>query len=411
MIAKIMFGIGMLLCGWTQLANAQTQPNPPQQICVNNNCVAVNPPSAAAAHGSIKWNPGHYMASYSVLYGGSTISRVQSEMDDLNNQDAIIGYRAYITWAALEPTKGNYDFSVLDAVLARLKTGFNKPKRLVIYLWMYYQGAMGSNDTRILPMYVQTDPAYGASPVAGRYGWWGKNSNGASTGQYAVAAYYPPVMDRLVALVQALGKHYDSNPSVEAIEFMENSTIVQSAAHLGSVDPHYSDSVYLAQTQRLLSAATAAFPHTSVAMDNSYFVNSSFGVTLTQWLAANRMALGAPDTWGQTGLDQYGTDKQNDGLETYLGSSQFGGKDLRSKMPLMMAIESPELQGPYFAKYGGPWTPTDMINALNQTYQASHAFWQHMTGSDVPDAAQWSNLAAACAQHPLTHTAYPANYP
>jgi hypothetical protein len=359
----------------------------------------------------MKWNPGHYMASYNVLFGGSTISKVQAELDDLDNHDAILGYRVYITWAELEPTKGNYDFSLLDAILQRLKTGYNKPKRLVIYLWLYYQGSMRSNDARILPLYVQSDPTYGASPVAGRYGWWGKNSNGESTGQYAPALYYPPLMDRLIALVQALGKRYDGDPNVEAIQFMENATIAQSAARLGSLDPNYSDAAWLAQTQRMLTAAKAAFPHTNVVMDNSYFLHASFGIALTQWLAANRMSLGAPDTWGQSGLDTYGTTHQNDGLETYFGASNFGGTDLRSKMPLMMAIESPELQGTYFAKYGGPWTPTDMIAALNRTYGASYAFWTRMTGSAVPDAATWSSVAAACAAHPLTNTRYPANYP
>ena len=67
--------------------------------------------------GSIKWNPGHYMASDTVIYAGRTIAHVQSEMDDLNNQDGIVGYRAYVLWGALEPTQGNYDFSVLDAIL------------------------------------------------------------------------------------------------------------------------------------------------------------------------------------------------------------------------------------------------------------------------------------------------------
>jgi hypothetical protein len=269
---------------------------------------------------------------------------------------------------------------------------------------------MGTNDARIVPLYIQNDPAYGPSPVAGSNGWWGKNSNGVSTGQYAPALYYQPVMDRLIALVQALGKHLDPDPSVEAVAFMEDATIAQSASKLGSVDPHYSDSEWQNQLQRMLTAATAAFPHTSVVMDNSYFNSSKYGVALTQWMVGNRITLGAPDSWGQTALSAFGTGYQNDGLETYFGAPSFGGVDLKSKMAVMMAIESPEISGNYFRKYGGPWTPLDIVNALNQTYFASHAFWTRMTDSTV-EAALWKNVAAVCAANPLIHTDYPANYP
>jgi hypothetical protein len=416
MSGKTMIAFAALLCGMgCQFAVAAAdQPNPPAQICVNDKCSAVAAPaSPAAATGtrSIKWNPGHYMASYSVLFGGNTMSKITAELDDLNNRDAILGYRLYISWSALEPTKGNYDFSQIDAILQRLKTAYNKPKRLVVYLWLYYQGKMGTNDARIVPLYIQTDPAYGPSPVAGGNGWWGKNSNGASTGQYAPALYYQPVMDRLIALVQALGKHLDSDPNVEALAIMENATIAQSASGLGSVDPHYSDAEWQNQLQRLLTAATAAFPHTSVVMDNSYFDRSKYGIALTQWMAANRIAQGAPDSWGQTALSAYGISNQNDGLQTYLGGADHGGVDLRQKMAAMIAVESPEIATNYFRKWGGPWTPLDIVNALNQTYYATHAFWTRMTDSTVPDAALWKNVAAVCAANPLIHTDYPANYP
>jgi len=49
---------------------------------------------------------------------------------------------------ALETSQGVYDFSVLDAILTQLKTKFNKPKRLVVYLWLYYNGALSSGDDR-----------------------------------------------------------------------------------------------------------------------------------------------------------------------------------------------------------------------------------------------------------------------
>jgi hypothetical protein len=388
---------------------ASNRPNPPPQICVNGQCVTT--PTAGPTSGKIKWNPGHYMASYGIIYAGQSTSWMQWEMNDLNNQDAILGYRISISWSALEPTQGNYDFSTIDAVLAKLKTAYNKPKRLVIMLWDYGMGALGQQDSRVIPTYIQQNPIYGSSPVAGSYGWWGKSSNGASSGQYAAALYYPPVMDRFIAMVQALGQHLDGDPNVEAILIQEDAAVTQSASELGPVDPHYSDDAWLTQLKRLLTALTAAFPHTSVAMANSWMQRATDTVALEQWMAANRIASGSADSLGQSAIDTYGVGLLSWGLQASLGVAQYGGIDLRPKMAAMMDVEEPDIDSGYYQKYGGPFAPLDIIHALNQTYHASHAFWTRLVGSQYPAAAQWSALAATCAANPLTHTAYPANYP
>ena len=417
------FCASQLVAGWCW--GQSNQPSPPPQVCANNVCVSTPqpPPSGGGgggggSSGSIKWNPGHYMASDTKLQPGRTLSWVLPEMDNLNNQDAMLGYRIWVTWSALEPTKGNYDFSTLDAILARLKTGYNKPKHLVIGMWLYGQGSLGRNDSSIVPLYIQQDPAYGASPVAGSFGWWGKNSNGASTGMYAPALYNPPVMARFIALIQALGKHYDSDPNVEALYIQEDATIAQAASAFPPIDPNYSDSAWLGQLQTMLTAATAAFPTTNVVMANSWFNRPKWGVQFEQWMAANRIATGSADTWGQSAINAYGTSHLSDGVQTYLGVDPNGGMtDLRPKMTAMVEVQSPDIAGPYFSGYGGPWTPQDLVTAFNQTYNASHVFWTYLVGTEivfggtVPAAAKWPNVVAVCNANPLTHKAYPANYP
>ncbi len=389
---------------------ASTVPNPPPRVCVNDQC------ATSTSTGPIKWNPGHYMASDAVLTAGRTIGYVQQEMDDLNNQDAILGYRVYITWGALEPTQGNYDFSVLDAILTRLKTAYNKPKRLVIYLWLY-GGGVGRNDGSVLPLYIQQGQNYGPSPVAGSYGWWGQNANGQSTGRFAPALYRAAVMDRLVALVRALGAHYDNDPYMEAINFEEDASIAQSASAYANPDPNYSDAAWLAQLERLLTATTAAFPHTNVIMDNSWFDHPAPGVALEQWMASNRIAAGSADMFGQSTIQAIGYSKLSDGMQALIGVDPSGGTvDLRPKMASMIAIEMDEIASERYAPIGGPWSVVDLVNALNQTYHASHAFWTHYYGNErfatpVPAGAKWSSLAATLAAHPLTNVSYPANYP
>jgi hypothetical protein len=405
------FGALMLSLGSAALAQtmAALQPSPPPQVCVNGKC-ATTPVPAAAASGTIKWNPGHYMASYGVVYGGNSTSFIQTETNDLNNQDAMIGYRMAITWSSIETSQGNYDFSAIDSTLQMLKTAYNKPKHLVVMLWLYNPSSHGNNDTKVIPAYIQQNPTYGNSPVSGSYGWWGKSSNGQSTGMYAPKLYTQPVMDRLIALVQALGQHLDGDPNFEALFIQEDASFAQAAVGFQPGDPNYSDGAWLTQLQRLLSASTAAFPHTNVIMANSYFQGPSATVTLEQWMASNRIAAGSADTLGQTGINSQGVGMLSWGIQSYMGIAQYGGVDLRPKMAIMMDIEEPDLASAYFNKYGGPWSPADMINALNSTYHATHAFWTRLTGTQGPTAALWPNLAATCAANPLTRTAYPANY-
>lgn len=406
-------------------APSGTTPDPPPQICVNSQCSVtaapplVPPPPVSGSGHVIKWNPGHYMASESVMYAGRKISFIQSEMDDINNHDAILGYRVWVTWGALEPSQGNYDFSTLDAVLARLKTAYNKPKHLVVGLWLYGQGAMRSHgDGGVVPLYIQQGQQYGSSPVAGSYGWWGMSKNGVSSGMYAPALYNQVVMDRFIAMIQALGNHLDADPDVEALYVQEDATITEAASDFAPKDPHYSDGAWLTQLERLLTASTAAFPHTSVIMANSWFNRPTSTVALTEWMLGNRVAPGSADSWGQTAIAASGTSHLSDGIQVLLGTDQYGGiGDLRGKMRAMMDVQAPDMVGPYFKGYGGPWTPLDIINAMNQTYYASHAFWTHFFGTEksygapIPDAAKWPNLATTCAANPLIHTDYPSNYP
>src|SRR5580658_6312190 len=81
---------------------------------------------------TIKWNPGHYMASYKVLYPDNTLADVQGELNDLRNQDAIVGYRVLIAWSALEDDEGKYTFAVLDDIFNHLKAAYGKPKHMVV---------------------------------------------------------------------------------------------------------------------------------------------------------------------------------------------------------------------------------------------------------------------------------------
>jgi hypothetical protein len=138
---------------------------------------------ASGSH-SIKWNPGHYLASNSILKPGATFTTQApgtwnenlAELSHLNNQDNVVGYSAFVYWSALEPSEDKYDFSQISALLNYLRTHFNKPKHLVLVV---LPGKFSGTDINgSIPKYILNGPVYGPSPVAGSYGWWGGKGGG-----------------------------------------------------------------------------------------------------------------------------------------------------------------------------------------------------------------------------------------
>jgi hypothetical protein len=414
MRVAIFFGalLASVLCASGAQA-ADKRPKPPAQICVGANCVATPEPG-----GKIKWNPGHYAAGNGWLLGSTSASTWYGAMDGaLKNYPLFKGFRLWISWGTIEKGKGVYDFSQIDAIMNRLKTQYGTPRQLVLTLYPSNPAKWSAKDNRIIPTYITTDKAYGPSPVGGSYGWWGPTSDGQSTGGYEPALWRPAVMERFTALLQAIAAHYDNDPNFEAIMFQEG------IYHTLAAGSDYTQADMLVQIKNMLTATVAAFPHTSVVYENSYGLggagdNQNFEL----WMVENRVIPGNADTVGAAAFNVAGKNPPVSwGFNAYMGvtvaGSNYSGGDLRSRTHAMVDIEADDLAGPYFQKYGGPFTPTDICNAINTYYKASHAFWDHFTGTELvkgqalPAAALWPNLAAALAKCPLTNTSYPANYP
>jgi hypothetical protein len=403
---------------------ADKVPKPPPMLCVGSNCVAPTP----GAGGLIKWNPGHYAGSNGSVYGGGSASTFYPSMDGaLTNYPLFKGYRLWITWAALEPSEGQYDFSVVDTILDRLKTRYGTPRHLILNL--YPSGPVGhwsKNDHRVVPGYIQDTSTYGPSPVPGKYGIWGPSADGEITGAYEPALWRPAVMDRFIALIKALGDRYDKEPYFEGMMFQEG------VYHILAAGSDYTHADMLTQVKRMLTSATAAFPHTNVIYENTWgFGPPSTNQDFEVWMVNNRIAPGTADSIGESAFQRSGVSAAtagstrppalNWGMAAYMGitvsGSSYSGGDLRSKARGMLDIEADDIAGTYYAGSGGPFTPADICEALNNRYKASHAFWDKFDGTEkvrgqpVPDSAKWPNLAAALSKCPLQNTDYPPNYP
>jgi len=369
---------------------------------------------ASGGH-SIKWNPGHYMGSGSILKAGGsftvqpagTWNQFLAEVKQLNNQDNVVGYAAFIYWSALEPSQDKYDFSQVSALLTYLKTQLNKPKHLVLVV---LPGKFASTDARgAIPNYIANSPMYGASPVAGSYGWWGGKGNG---GNSAAALHRPAVMERWLKLHEKLGAAFNGDPNFEAIMFQEDAWIAGAA--LANGVPDWNGATNLANWENLIDATTRAFPDTNVIVQNTWLDNPKRAQQLERFMFERRVAPSTMDTFGQTWVDQHGGTLNNDGLKEYIGrdissSAPALGPDMRSQIHSMVYIEGPNL-GVYTS--GSGYTPADICVALNKSYAASHAFWANLGNNNTSrPSANWSNVLATINKCPLVNTGYPLIYP
>ena len=398
----------------------------------------VSPPTDA---GSVKWNPGHYMASYGIIRPGdpnftSNNSWVPGEVEAINNEDAFVGYRSFVTWGTLEPAESvaadfsDYDFTVIDSLLDYLKTKLDKPKRLVLVVMPgAFSGCRPGGSDAYIPGYIQADPSYGASPVSGSYGWWG-TASGSCSAPFGAALWNANVMARWNRLHAALGKKYNGDPNFEAIMFQESSMVIGAATDNGlSVD----ESTFVPMLEAMLSNAKQYFPNTNVVEENTWLYSATPTQTWEAWMIEHAVAPGTADTFGQTYYDSLDGGCPSWGIGAYWGitcpGSTYSGPDYRTKvpsMPAMVDIEGPDLVK-VFGQAADPnanppqsaitpvlhYSPQDICNALNGSMHASHGFWTNL-GNDttsIPELATWKSLAGVVSNCPLKNTGYPSAYP
>jgi len=107
-------------------------------------------------------------------------------------------------------------------------------------------------------------------------------------------------------------------PYFEALVIQEDAAIAQAASFFSNPDPQYSDAAWLTQLQRVLTAATAAFP-TRARGTEQLFQPADLRRGAEQWMATNRISAGSADTAGQSSLSTMARPSSPMGMQTYLG--------------------------------------------------------------------------------------------
>lgn len=197
---------------------------------------------------SVKWHPGHYYALMG--YVKNNPKQMAQVYKELEKTPAIRGLQIRYEWSELEPVEGVYNFAAIDQHLAELA---KRKKRLIIML----QLKSFSPDSDFVPSYLKEGKYEDGVFAFSTFG--SKKPRG-----YNIKLWNPLVHNRLIALVSALGNHFNSHPYFEGIGLTETA-MGQLATALSSkeVDTYYSHLLSINQHMRKYFPNTMTFQFTN----------------------------------------------------------------------------------------------------------------------------------------------------
>jgi hypothetical protein len=339
-------------------------PEAPSRLCIDNAC----PPEAESPGSAIKWHPGHYML---VFRGDSHQTVMSQRIPEICREAGLQGMQLRADWFELETTRGQYTYTEIDEIYDALAAC---GKRLVLEVW-----AVRFNSTSpdgIVPDYIRDGSEYNGGVARTRTG-------------YIARMWEPAVMDRLIALYQALARRYDSRPNFEGIIFTETAT--------SGVEEGYSAAAWIAQLNRAVAAMKVAWTRTNVVVFNNFIQGATEAQlsALYESLRANRAGTGAPDVLPPPHSLR--------GEMIFRGET--GGRDLRGAMPSMFAVQTPELGGKE-----GTFTPKQLYDHCVGTNACSHMFWIRNTINGGAEQMWDTGILPFLRTKPKTNTTCPANY-
>lgn len=359
--------------------------------------------TAPVVAGKFKFNPG---IAYFYIDQNQSRSTQLSRMQSLMSANPWIdGFEVFWNWADLENPalvggSAQYDGSWASQTDVNAMKGFKLVDTFVnacasmncqFMLHIYSYGgssAAGAQSTNFPTSYA---PAYLAGSPTSPYGPNTASSNGVNggvwTNSYAgnsvgVAHYYrywtQPVMDRIIAMGQAYGARYNSNPNFECVSLLDESTM--------SGQTGYSDSG-AASTMigpgKYFDAMRQAWPNTMVRWYGNYLLSMS---AMDQFLAACNtydIAVGGPDTCNESGTNPRSIDAdfRYRGLTASVGNGgvrDFSVPNYVGVSGNIREVEPEDLNNPPSAAAGnrhlGSGNPVDIVTQAN-LMGATHMCW------------------------------------
>jgi hypothetical protein len=294
------------------------------------------------AGGVTKWNPGHY-----IEYGSNAGDFViDAGLNETAKMPFVKGIMVRASWWQLEKSKGVYDFSRIDRYLNKAKA---KGKRLFLTL-----GTKTFDGDKAVPDYLRTAQySGGAFRIGTIEGTYGENA----------ALQDDDVRDRLIALVQALGRRYNKDNSFEGITFNETA--------FGMMVKPLSDAqkkTFFSNLAKVDTATRAAFPNSVVIQFMNY--PSNLVPALFENMKDKGVGMGGPDVFIN---------------DPDLEKSAYGFNDkAKGVIPIGMKVE-PDCYNA--VRHGGPYTQVDvrkLYSFARDRLHSNYIFWNRYTDRHNP---------------------------
>ena len=312
------------------------------QAGVSNGLASSAMRASAEAGKTNKWNPGHY-----IEYGSNAGDYViDAGLKETEGMPFVKGIMVRASWWQLEPRKGEYDFSRIDRYLDKAAS---KGKRLFLTL-----GTKSFNGDKAVPDYLRTSQyGGGALPIGTIKGTSGENA----------ALHEDEVRERLVALVQALGRRYNNHDGFEGITFTETAFGKLVNPLSDAQKEHFFSNLAMVNT-----AARQAFPNSVVLQFINYPTN--LVPALFENMKDKGVGMGGPDVF---------IDDPDLNRSAYVFNSQAAGV-----VPIGMKVESDSYDA---VRHGAPYNPPDvrdLYSFARDRLHANYIFWYRYTTNHNP---------------------------
>lgn len=332
----------------------------------------------AAASGGVAGTPlvsailireydGHY-ARHGTL---DSLTSILNTIDSVATESCIRGVVTYTKWNVLEPTKGNYDWAMWDAIAERLQQRNKK--------WAFriqersFSGSGTPNPLSACPSYLDTENLVYIRTTP---------TNNKSAG---ACIWDPTCMGYLIALQKAAITRYGSLNCWDGTPLLAMTLAEETTLGTGlTADVPYTVSAYMAQELRRMTELRAHAPAIPYALLTNWITGDTAGQPrMIQWYQAAAADLGVylnggPDM--RPIMEPPTPPTNSDGFRVLMGTS--GGVNYRGDYLVLASAENFELDAGFL--------PEDTYEAGVTLMGANTFFWlkQETKGTS---AQKWSS--------------------
>lgn len=334
-----------------------------------------------------KWNPGHYMET--LAGDANSLVTMQNRLNEIEEIPEVQGVVYRMNWDLLESdVEGVYTFEDLDAVVAHARS---MDKHVFVLL---RDRTFNETDVANCPV-----PSYVLN-------LGGTNMGCAVHANNTVVARFwrEDVMDRIIALDQAICERYENNPWFHGI-ITEESTASPGSSPVAD----YSESALVTQLLRRYAAASQVCVKTLFLASLNFPTNVTSMAQLVNAVDDARLiGLSGPDLCpGDADCLSTGATTAQ---EVYLGtegSMEHPAFDYRGRFAAAMQVQA--------AGVTADMTAQELYDHAENVLEQNFQIWTRITatGGGQGATANWANIVLPMLQdgmHPVTHVGCPTNY-